>query len=57
MNKTFFSIIFFSLFVISCIPPQEKSVNSKMLTKADIIHNNVLNLDTHTDTQMLLIDS
>ncbi len=57
MNKTFFSIIFFSLFVISCIPPQEKSMNNKMLTKADIIHNNVLTLDTHTDTPMLLIDS
>ena len=57
MNKTFFSIIFFSLFLISCIPPQEKCMNNKMLTKADIIHNNVLTLDTHTDTPMLLIDS
>jgi len=57
MNKTFFSIIFFSLFLISCIPPQEKSMNNKMLTKANIIHNNVLTLDTHTDTPMLLIDS
>ena len=28
-----------------------------MLTKADIIHNNVLTLDTHTDTPMRLIDS
>ncbi len=57
MNKTFFSIIFFSLFLISCVPPQEKSVNSKLLAKADIIHNNVLTLDTHIDTPMRLIDS
>lgn len=57
MKKTLFSIIFFSLFVVSCMPPQEKSMSSQMLTKADIIHNNVLTLDTHTDTPMLLIDS
>lgn len=57
MNKQFFSIIFFSLFLISCVPPQEKSVNSKLLAKADIIHNNVLTLDTHIDTPMRLIDS
>ena len=57
MNKQFFSIIFFSLFLISCIPPLEKSENSKILAKADIIHNNVLTLDSHTDTPMRLFDS
>lgn len=57
MNKTFFSIIFFSLFLISCIPPQEDTVNNKLLTRADIIHNNVLTLDSHTDTPMRLLDS
>jgi len=57
MKKTFLSILFFSLFFLSCIPPQEKNVNNKMLAKADIIHNNVLTLDTHTDTPMRLPDS
>jgi len=57
MNKTFFSIIFFTVLLISCIPPQENTVNNKLLTRADIIHNNVLTLDSHTDTPMRLFDS
>jgi len=57
MNKTFFSIIFFTVLFISCIPPQENTVNNKLLTRADIIHNNVLTLDSHTDTPMRLFDS
>lgn len=57
MNKTFFSILFFTVLLISCIPPQENTVNNKLLTRADIIHNNVLTLDTHTDTPMRLLDS
>lgn len=57
MNKTFFSIIFFTALLISCIPPQENTVNNKLLTRADIIHNNVLTLDSHTDTPMRLLDS
>ncbi len=56
MNKTFFSTFFFTLLVISCIPPQEKNVNIDIVAKADIIHNNVLTLDTHTDTPMRLQD-
>jgi len=56
VKKTFFLILFFSWFLISCIPLQEKNVNNNMLAKADIIHNNVLTLDTHTDTPMRLPD-
>jgi membrane dipeptidase len=56
--KTMFTLLFIlSLFIISCIPPLDKNVNIKMLAKADIIHNNVLTLDTHTDTPMRLLNS
>jgi len=54
MNKIFFSIIVFLSLLISCIPLQETTLNNQLLTKADIIHNNVLTLDTHTDTPMRL---
>ncbi len=53
-------LLFVFLFIFtffSCIPQQEKNVNNNMLAKADIIHNNVLTLDTHTDTPMRLPDS
>ena len=56
MNKTFFLTFFFTLFVISCVPPQEKNVNIDIISKANIIHNNVLTLDTHADTPMRLPD-
>jgi membrane dipeptidase len=56
--KTMLTLLFIlSLFIISCIPPLDKNVNIKMLAKADIIHNNVLTLDTHTDTPMRLLNS
>lgn len=56
MKKAFISLIFFSLFLISCIPTQEITVSTKLLTKADIIHNNVLTLDTHADTPLRLLN-
>lgn len=56
--KTMFKIlIIISLLLISCIPPQEITVINKMLAKADIIHNNVLTVDTHLDTPMRLLYS
>lgn len=56
MKKAFISLIFFSLFLISCIPTQEITVSTKLLTKAEIIHNNVLTLDTHADTPLRLLN-
>ncbi len=53
-------LLFVFLFIFtffSCIPPQEKNVNNNMLAKADIIHNNVLTVDTHTDTPMRLFNA
>jgi membrane dipeptidase len=55
LKLLFVFLLLFTFF--SCIPPQEKNVNNNMLAKADIIHNNVLTLDTHTDTPMRLPDS
>jgi membrane dipeptidase len=57
MKTVFIALGIFSLFLISCIPPQEDTVNTNLLTRADIIHNNVLTLDSHTDTPMRLLDS
>ena len=57
MTKLHFSIVFFTILFISCIPPQENTKNNKLLTRADIIHNNILTLDSHTETPMRLLDS
>ncbi len=56
MQKTFLSIIFYSLFLTSCIPIHEKNVYNKILAKADKIHNDVLTMDTHVDTPLRLLN-
>lgn len=57
MKKVFISLIFFSLLLISCIPPQEITISTKLLTKANKIHNNVLTLDSHADTPLRFYNS
>ncbi|MFC1549936.1 dipeptidase [Candidatus Neomarinimicrobiota bacterium] len=56
MKKRFLSLIFFSVFLISCIPIHENTVNNKIITKANKIHNDVLTLDTHVDTPFRLLN-
>lgn len=56
MKKRFLSLIFFSVFLISCIPIHKNTVNNKIITKANKIHNDVLTLDTHVDTPLRLLN-